>query len=97
VKQEKIDATPNAPFARILSKPATYALLLVLADDSVEVDLTLRPDVDPNRTRITRFVGVPANWGPGTKAGRKEGRSWRGNKRKRDDEGEGLEMPGNAK
>ena len=71
----------------------------VLADDSVEVDLTLRPDVDPNRTRITRFVGVPANWGPGTKAGRKEGRSWRGNKRKRDDEGEGegLEMPGNAK
>lgn len=53
--------------------------------------------MDPNRTRITRFVGVPANWGPGTKAGKKEGRSWRGNKkRKREDDGEGSVMTGNA-
>lgn len=69
------------------------AYLRGLADDSTEVDLTLRPDVDPNRTRITRFVEVPANWGPGTKAGKKEGRSWRGNKRKREDGDEGTEMP----
>ena len=64
-----------------------------VTDGRTEVDLTVRPDVDPNRTRITRFVEVPANWGPGTKAGRKEGKSWRGNKkRKREDGDEGTEM-----
>jgi hypothetical protein len=62
------------------------------------VDLTLRPDVvDPNRTRTARFVAVPANWGPGTKAGKKEGRTWRGNrKRKREDGVEGEKMPVDA-
>jgi hypothetical protein len=46
--------------------------------------MTVRKDVNPNRTKITRFVQLPPNWGPGTKAGKKEGRSWRG-KRKRED------------
>jgi hypothetical protein len=43
--------------------------------------------VNPNRTKITRFVQLPKNWGPGTKAGKKEGRTWRG-KRKREDDAE---------
>ena len=47
--------------------------------------------MNPNRTKITRFVQVPPNWGPGTKAGKKEGRSWRG-KRKREQSDEGSEM-----
>lgn len=45
--------------------------------------MTIRKDVNPNRTKIARYVQVPPNSGPGTKAGKKEGRSWRG-KRKRD-------------
>jgi len=49
----------------------------------MEVDLTLRADINPNRTRIARYVQVPPNSGPGTKAGKNEGRSWRG-KRKRE-------------
>ena len=44
-----------------------------------------------NQTKITRFVQPPPNAGPGTKAGKKEGRSWRG-KRKRDQNDEGLEV-----
>jgi len=46
----------------------------------VDVDLTLRDDVNPTKTRIGRFMQM--NWAPGTKAGKKEGRSWKG-KRKR--------------
>ena len=51
----------------------------------------MRADVNPNRAKITRFVQVPPNWGPGTKAGKKEGRSWRG-KRKRDQSDDGSDM-----
>jgi hypothetical protein len=48
----------------------------------------MRQDINPNRTKIARFVEVPKNWGPGTKAGKKEGRSWRGKrKREKDDTG----------
>jgi len=91
VKQERLEAV-NTPAARILAIPATYlALPLSRTHGSVDVDLTLRADVNPNRTKITRFVQVPPNWGPGTKAGKKEGRSWRG-KRKRDASDEGSEM-----
>ena len=36
------------------------------------MDLTLRKDSDPNRTKITRFVEVPKNWGPGALPGKKE-------------------------
>jgi len=36
------------------------------------VDLTVRKDVNPNRTKITRFVEVPKNWGPGALPGKKE-------------------------
>lgn len=53
--------------------------------------MTLRKDVNPNRTKITRFVQVPKNWGPGTKAGKKEGKSWRG-KRKREANDNGSEL-----
>jgi hypothetical protein len=52
--------------------------------------------VDPNRTKITRFPDLPKNWGPGTRAGKKETRSWRGNgKRKRDTDDDGLELKDN--
>lgn len=37
-----------------------------------EVDLTVRKDVVPNRTKIARFVDVPPNWGPGALPGKKE-------------------------
>lgn len=58
----------------------------------MSVDLTKRKDVDPNRTKIARFPDLPKNWGPGTKAGKKEGRAWRGNgKRKRDTDDEDSE------
>jgi hypothetical protein len=53
----------------------------------------LRKDAIPTRTKIARFVEVPKNWGPGTKAGKKEGKSWRG-KRKRDVDDTGSEVQG---
>src|SRR5271169_3790202 len=67
---------------------------------SVKVDLTLRSDVNTNRMKIARYVQVPPNSGPRTKAGKKEGRSWRGNKRKRaftgseDENNEEVELTG---
>jgi hypothetical protein len=51
-----------------------------------EVDLTVRKDVVPNRTKITRFVEVPKNWGPGALPGKKERV-----KRKREDGDEDAE------
>jgi len=65
-------AEPNAPFARIFAIPLMYKALVVLTDERTEVDLTVRKDVDPNRTKITRFVEVPKNWGPGALPGKKE-------------------------
>jgi hypothetical protein len=56
----------------------------------MEVDLTIRKDINPNRVKIARYVQVPPNSGPGTKAGKKEGRSWRG-KRKRESEDSGSD------
>lgn len=54
--------------------------------------MTLRPDVNPNRTKITRFVPPEPNMGPAMKAGKKEnGRSWRG-KRKRAPDDDGSEL-----
>lgn len=43
----------------------------------------MRKDVNPNRTKITRFVEVPKNWGPGALPGKNQ----RG-KRKREEEHE---------
>ena len=68
----------------------------------MDIDLTFRNDVNLNRTKISRFPQLPPNWGPGTRAGKKEGRTWRG-KRKREDsiemdrnEGGGNDGDGNA-
>jgi hypothetical protein len=50
--------------------------------------LTLQKGINPNRTKIARFA--QEKWGPGTKAGKKDAKSWRGNrKRKREDEDNG--------
>ena len=54
--------------------------------------MTLRTDVNPNRTKIARFIQAEPNMGPATKAGKKEyGRSWSG-KRKRDPNDDGSEL-----
>jgi hypothetical protein len=43
----------------------------------------LREDINPNRNKIARFVELPKNWGPGTRAGKTAVKSWHG-KRKRE-------------
>jgi hypothetical protein len=52
--------------------------------------LTLRKGINPNRTKVTRFT--QEKWGPGTKAGKKEGRPWGAKKRKREGEDDGSDL-----
>ena len=50
---------------------------------STDIDLTLREDINLNKSKIARFVELPKNWGPGTRAGKTAVKSWHG-KRKRE-------------